>query len=225
MSSQHVSVLVLFLVFIFQLFFPLISYSHLLFIGKFIERSDGKIVEDVGYNLKAVVESCYSSSSVPKSSIVYNPSDNANRISFSYEDEGKSKSTGQIELFVNTRKAVEGEGEGSNSFYTLVNQRQSSVRRKSDVIDQSGGLKQAASQIIADYAIEYDLKLSSTPRQNDNDNDNDNVVSDRSKDKDLLIGTMRIFSYLQPQDSLYFSSPDQPVASFKYDVRMTRKSD
>ena len=141
----------------------------MLFTGKFIERSDGKIVEDVGYNLKAVVESCYSSSSVPKSSIVYNPSDNANRISFSYEDEGKSKSTGQIELFVNTRKAVEGKDEGSNSFYTLVNQRQSSVKRKSDLIDQSGGLKQAASQIIADYAIEYDLKLSSTPRQNDDD--------------------------------------------------------
>lgn len=176
--------------------------------GKFTERNDGKVVEDIGYNLKAVVESCYSTSIVPSNSIVYDPSDNANRISFAYEDEGKSKSTGKIELFVNSKKVKE----NKDSFYTLVNQRQSSVRRRSDVIDQNGGLKQAASQIIADYAIEYDLQLSLPP-----------IQKDVNIEKETLTGTMRIMSYLQPQDSLYFLSPDQPVASFKYDVRMTKR--
>lgn len=166
------------------------------------------VVEDIGYNLKSVIESCYSSSIVPSNSIIYDPSNNANRISFAYEDGSNSKTTGKIELFVNSRKAIE----EKNSFYTLVNQRQSSVRRKSDVIDQNGGLKQAASQIIADYAIEYDLKRSSSPAQ-----------SDANSNKEMLTGTMRIISYLQPQDSLYSLSPDLPVASFKYDVQMIKR--
>ena len=155
-----------------------------------------------------MVESCYTSSTVPSNSIVYNPMGNANRISFTYNDDGNSKANGKIELFVNSKKTIE----KGDSFYTLVNQRQSSVRQKSDVIDRNGGLKQAASQIIADYAVEYNLKRSLLPVQ----------ASVNDVRTDAMEGTMRIISYLQPQDSLYFLSPDLPVASFEYDVRMTK---
>ena len=43
-----------------------------------------------------------------------------------------------------------------------------------------------------------------------------------NKNDDQKDGIFRIFSYLQPQDSLYFILPDRPVSFFQYKINMIR---
>ena len=162
---------------------------------RFINRGNN-VVEDAAFNIKSVIEAQLSDINSTVSNIVYDPRTNANRLGFQYED---VKGVGMIELFVNSRKSSSESG-----FYSLVHQRQSSVRQSIDLITQRGGLPRASSQILCDYATELDIH-----QVNNQD--------------DQLEGTFRIFSYLQPQDALFTLSPDLPVAVFQYHLSMKRK--
>lgn len=164
--------------------------------SRYIKRNDGAIVEDLDYNIKSIVEIQQKSVNCRIMDFNYDPGKNPNRLGFKYTDD---KGNGNIELFINDRKKNIVE----NNFYSISNLRQSSVRRREDLISSNGGLKYAASQILCDYAIE--LSLTHT-------------------DDDQMNGIFRIFSYLQPQDSMYFIVPDQPVAFFQYQVFFTRKT-
>ena len=128
--------------------------------------------------------------------ITYDPLSNANRLGLTYAD---SKGNGAIEVFVNSRKVTK----TSTNYYSLVHQRQSSVRRRVDMIDEKGGLQQAASQLLCDYAVEYNLTFD-------------------ANNSDRILGTFRVFSYLQPQDAYFFQSPDLPVAMFQYQISLTK---
>lgn len=158
----------------------------------------GHVVEDVKFNIESLIQKQLEDISCKVNNISYDPAANANRIGFQYED---TKGSGVIELFVNSRKMITSGGE-SRGLYSLVQQRQSSVRRRKDLITQKGGLQQAASQLFCDYAIEYNLQANASGQE--------------------MLGTFRVFSYLQPQDSLFFQSPDFPVAMFQYKLAMKR---
>ena len=106
-----------------------------------------------------------------------------------------NKGNGIIEIFVNDRKKnVE-----DNKFYSITSLRQSSVRRREDQIQQQ---QYAASQILCDYAIELSLIKTNDNEQN---------------------GLFRIFSFLNPQDSLYFISSEYPVAFFQYKISLRKQ--
>lgn len=158
-------------------------------------ENNGRVTEDISFNLKSLIERQISDSKCIVKKVVYNPTMNANRIGINYED---TKGRGSIEIFVNNRKSRADD----TSFYNLVHQRQSSVRIARDIITDLNGYSQAATQLFCDYAIEYDLKIESA---------------------ETITGTFRIFSYLQPQDSFYFKSPDLPVAMFQYKIQMLKK--
>lgn len=79
------------------------------------------------------------------------------------------------------------------SFRVVENIRQSTVRVK---------IQQRASQTIVDYGLEWNLSMI-TP--------------------DTISGTLKIISYLMPQDNLYFTRPEKPVGIFLYDLKMAKK--
>jgi hypothetical protein len=161
---------------------------------RFIIRNN-KVVEDIEYNLKSLIEAQLKNENCKVHDFVYEPTGNPNRIGFKYDD---NKGNGQIEIFVNDRKMFRED----NSYKCFTALRQSSVRRREDLISSNGGLKFAASQILCDYAIESTLNY--------------------SKNDDRIEGIFRIFSYLQPQDALYFTVPEFPVSFFQYKINMTR---
>ena len=78
----------------------------------------------------------------------------------------------------------------------------------------------AASQTIGDYAIE--LTLQATGSEPAADLSPANGTSQKEPGTRSIQGKLRILSYLQPQDPLFFERPDKPVAGFDYDVRMTQ---
>ena len=161
---------------------------------RFIVRND-KVVEDIEYNLKSVIEAQQRNEKANVHDFVYDPTNNPNRIGFKYDD---NKGNGQVEIFINDRKTTFQD----NNYKSITTLRQSSVRRREDLISSSGGLKFAASQVLCDYAIESIFKY--------------------NKSDDKIEGIFRIFSYLQPQDSLYFIIPDRPVSFFQYKINMIR---
>jgi hypothetical protein len=79
------------------------------------------------------------------------------------------------------------------TFHTVENIRQSTVRIK---------IQQRASQTIVDYGLEWNLFMTSATE---------------------MSGTMRIISYLQPEDNLYFARPEQPVGIFQYNIKMSKQ--
>lgn len=164
---------------------------------RFKKRStDGLIVDDLEYNLKSMIETQQSDNNCKVFDLLYEPSKNPNRLGFKYSD---NKGNGIIEIFVNDRKKnVE-----DNKFYSITSLRQSSVRRREDK-DQNQQQQQqyAASQILCDYAIELSLTKTNDNEQN---------------------GFFRIFSFLNPQDSLYFISSDNPVAFFQYKISLRKQ--
>jgi len=162
---------------------------------RFKKRStDGLIVDDLEYNLKSMIETQQSDNNCKVFDFLYEPSKNPNRLGFKYSD---NKGNGIIEIFVNDRKKnVE-----DNKFYSITSLRQSSVRRREDK-DQNQQQQYAASQILCDYAIELSLTKTNDNEQN---------------------GLFRIFSFLNPQDSLYFISSDSPVAFFQYKISLRKQ--
>ena len=78
------------------------------------------------------------------------------------------------------------------TFRTVENIRQSTVRVK---------IQQRASQTIVDYGLEWNLLMVSPG---------------------VLAGSLKIISYLMPQDNLYFTRPEKPVGIFLYAVNMTK---
>lgn len=79
------------------------------------------------------------------------------------------------------------------SFHTVENVRQSTVRVK---------IQQRASQTIVDYGLDWNLLMTSAG---------------------VMSGTLKIISYLMPQDNLYFTRPEKPVGIFLYDLKMSKK--
>jgi len=157
-------------------------------------RRDGSVVEDIPFNLKGIIENQFRESQCKVSGIEYNPQRNPNRLGLEYND---SKGSGRIEIFVNSRSSSV-----DLSFHSFTHQRQLSNRQQRDILTEKGGYKQAVSQLICDYAIEMYLK----PEDNTN----------------RLRGTYIIYSYLQPQDALFFQSADLPVAAFTYSISMMK---
>ena len=79
------------------------------------------------------------------------------------------------------------------SFHTIENIRQSTVRTK---------FQQRASQTIVDYGLEWTyLRVS----------------------PGVMTGSLKIISYLMPQDNLYFTRPEKPVGVFLYDLKLVKQ--
>ena len=161
---------------------------------RFINRNN-KVVEDLQYNLISIIETQQKNVNCKVHDFVYDPTNNPNRLGFKYDD---NKGNGQIEIFINDRKNTLKD----NYYKSITTLRQSSVRRREDLLSSNGGLKYAASQVLCYYAIETTLNY--------------------NKNDDQIDGIFRIFSYLQPQDSLYFILPDRPVSFFQYKINMIR---
>ena len=79
------------------------------------------------------------------------------------------------------------------SFRVVENIRQSTVRVK---------IQQRASQTIVDYGLEWNFSMVNS---------------------DAMSGTLKIISYLMPQDNLYFTRPEKPVGIFLYNLKMAKK--
>lgn len=81
------------------------------------------------------------------------------------------------------------------SFRTVENIRQSTVRTK---------IQQRSSQTIVDYGLEWSF-LPVSPG--------------------VMTGSLKIISYLMPQDNLYFTRPEKPVGVFLYDLKLAKQWD
>lgn len=79
------------------------------------------------------------------------------------------------------------------TFRTVENIRQSTVRVK---------IQQRASQTIVDYGLEWNFLMTGPG---------------------LISGSLKIISYLMPQDNLYFTRPEKPVGIFLYNLKMSKK--
>ena len=79
------------------------------------------------------------------------------------------------------------------SFGTVEDIRQSTVRTK---------VGQRASQTIVDYGLEWNFLM----------------ISPTS-----ILASLKIISYLMPQDNLYFARPEKPVGIFLYNIEMTKQ--
>ena len=79
------------------------------------------------------------------------------------------------------------------TFRTVENIRQSTTRVK---------IQQRASQTIVDYGLVWNFSMI---------------------DPAIITGTLKIISYLMPQDNLYFTRPEKPVGVFLYNIKMTKK--
>ena len=143
--------------------------------------------------------------------VEYDPQQNPNRCSLRYTD---SRSTGKLELFTNSRQQQQSlmpettfpaalfatyrpsapvtSANVRSACRTFESFRQSSVRAITG---------QRASQVIVDYGLEWRFF---------------------EMDGGDVLGTARIVSYLQPQDSLYFIRPEKPVGMFLYAVAMKK---
>lgn len=78
------------------------------------------------------------------------------------------------------------------TFHTVENIRQSTTRVK---------IQQRASQTIVDYGLEWNFLMTGPG---------------------IMTGTLKIISYLMPQDNLYFTRPEKPVGVFLYNIKMSK---
>lgn len=178
------------------------------------------VIEDRSTNVLSLFNAFSGQFSTEVDSIIYDEKKNCNRLSLQYHNPA---STGKIELFTNSRSLIvtspaDSSGATTPLVRTLEHIRQSAVRQKSG---------QRASQTIVDYAIEW--SLSPTSLTSSRSDATDITASDISKNSITsktipsdFIGTFRIFSYLQPQDELYFKRPVKPVAVFVYNAVLKR---
>jgi hypothetical protein len=103
-----------------------------------------------------------------------------------------AKGEGRLEVFTNSRQ----QQTASDSFNTFETVRQSSIRFNKG---------QRASQIYVDYGMEWNF-----------------ILDQQQSATNPVTATLKIVSYLIPQDGLYFIRPDRPVGVFTYDVKMSR---
>ena len=171
--------------------------------------------------------------------IEYDGQQNPNRLSLSFHD---SSSYGRIETFTNSRSSSSVNDQNSitmndqlpsiNSFQTIEFLRQSTSRQR---------FGERPSQLICDYAIEYTYEPhfnTQTSSNNNSDNLKPKSTSEVTKKLDVTINTAelitntnikdmtgkcRIFSYIIPQDDLYFQRPSLPVCLFSYNFKMTKQ--
>ena len=105
--------------------------------------SSSRVMEDLGGNLKSILESVFAGAHCQVDDVKYDPKSNPNRFSLRYHDDKTVK--GVIELFINSRES----SVDANIFRSIVNVRQSSVRQS---------IGRLASQSIVDYAVEWNLQ-------------------------------------------------------------------
>jgi hypothetical protein len=149
----------------------------------------------VAQDLKHNIRSILANSvSATADDIEYDPAQNANRYTVRYKD---AKGSGKMELFTNFRS--QGDTSRGGPFRTFESIRQASVRLKEN--------KQPTQTMVVDYGIEWVL----VPQQ---------PTADGPVRK--LEGTLKLVSYLIPQDDLYFIRPERPVGIFLYSVEMRR---
>jgi hypothetical protein len=106
-----------------------------------------------------------------------------------------------------TVKYHDSKGEGRLELFTNSRAQQTSEDKFSsfEVIRQSSirvNKQQAPSQTYVDYGIAWDLQFN----------------------PDEIKGTMKVASYLVPQDEMYFLRPERPVGLFTYKVEMKRRT-
>ena len=172
------------------------------------DKSNGYIVEDRISNVASLFKGFTQSFNTDIDTIIYDTDMNPNRMSVTFHD---PNATGRIELFTNSRNMQVYTDNSSNSnkstVTTLEYVRQSTVRQKSD---------QRASQTIVDYAIEWTLSPSSSSSPSSPSPLSETETINRME------GTLKILSYVQPQDELYFIRPNKPVAVYTYNVILNK---
>ena len=166
------------------------------------DKTNKYIVEDRISNIASLFKGFTQSFNADIDTIIYDTDTNPNRMSVTFHD---PNTTGRIELFTNSRNIQVSTDSNSNSnkstVRTLEYMRQSTVRQKSN---------QRASQTIVDYAIEWTLSPSPLPPLPEPEPIN------------RMAGTLKIYSYIQPQDELYFIRPNKPVAVYTYNVVLNK---
>ena len=174
-------------------------------------NNNNQVFEDRSSNLLSLFTAFSKQFDTVVDSITYDNT-NSNRLSLLYHDPSLSK--GKIELFTNSRSLISSRSRSSSSsnvneisVRSLEHIRQSTVRQK---------VGQKASQTIVDYALEWTL----TPMVDAIAIDS--AINLKDAKPSQLVGTLRVFSYLQPQDDLYFQRPSKPVAVFVYKVILKR---
>eukprot|EP00283_Hemiselmis_rufescens_P007043 CAMPEP_0173426564 /NCGR_PEP_ID=MMETSP1357-20121228/6000_1 /TAXON_ID=77926 /ORGANISM="Hemiselmis rufescens, Strain PCC563" /LENGTH=289 /DNA_ID=CAMNT_0014390261 /DNA_START=257 /DNA_END=1127 /DNA_ORIENTATION=+ len=154
---------------------------------RFVKNDNGKVVEDVAFNVASVVDNSLGYRAVQ--GVEYNPSKDAARVSVTFLP-GKTRNAERIELFVNL---AESQGSGG-AFVTSQYFRQVTYS-----LSKEFGV---ARQEVGEYSHFWTYEQGDSP--------------------DQVRANLLTAAYLQPQDPLFFESPQMPVVVYSNEFRFKK---
>mmetsp|Transcript_22299 Transcript_22299/g.37557 ORF Transcript_22299/g.37557 Transcript_22299/m.37557 type:complete len:333 (-) Transcript_22299:38-1036(-) len=166
---------------------------------KFERRQNySPIVENREYNIASLVSAFTAKDAATVDSVDIDQS--GNRCSLTYHD---VKGSGKVELFTNSRTWKKRQ---DGIFECQEQIRQYNVR-------QSNSGRRGTSQVLGDYGLRWVFQPLTAANM---DSSSSSSKDARSIQPTGYSGQLMIFSYLQPQDPLYFQRPLKPVGVFVY---------